>query len=247
MDFSFLSEIGLTQNEIKIYGAVLKLGSVPSGRIVYETGLHRSRVHEGLHRLIEKGMISFVKKGSTSFFEATSSEKVLDVLEEEKEKIDEKIKRIEPMISEMNRLRETKPTAEAYILQGIEGYKAMRRDVFKSGAKDLLLLGAIAVDDKALPTFFEKWYKERARKGIKMRVLYKAEARDRLLSASPYVDKRRFLPDEFSNPTVINIYGDRVVNVLWKGKYPLCFVMVNKDIADAYRKYFELFWKASKK
>ncbi|MBU0636248.1 hypothetical protein KKE06_04445, partial [Candidatus Micrarchaeota archaeon] len=57
----------------------------------------------------------------------------------------------------------------------------------------------------------------------------------------------KFLPPNISNPAVINIYGDRVVNVLWKENYPICFVMVNKDIAAAYKKYFELLWKIARK
>ncbi|MBU1930663.1 helix-turn-helix domain-containing protein, partial [Candidatus Micrarchaeota archaeon] len=63
MDFSFLQDLKLTQNEIKIYTALLNLGSVPAGRITHETGLHRSRVYEGLNRLVEKGLVGFIKKG----------------------------------------------------------------------------------------------------------------------------------------------------------------------------------------
>lgn len=240
-----MQEIGLTRNEIKIYSALLKLGSAPSGKITFETGLHRSRVYEGLNRLAEKGLVSFVKKGFAMYFEATSSEKILDVLEEEKSRIDEKIKSMQKIIPELNKFRETKPTAEAYILQGIEGFKAMRREVLKYAKNEHLMIGAIARENEAMPVFFEKWDRERKKKEIKLRILYKAEARGKAMTKRPYHADSRFLPDFISNPAVINIYGDRVVNVLWKGNYPICFVMANKDIADAYRKYFELLWRAS--
>lgn len=247
MDFSFLLELGLTQNEVKIYSALLKLGSAASGRITYETGLHRSRVYEGLNRLAEKGLVSFVKKGATTFFEATSSEKILDVLEEQKIQIDEKIKKIEKAIPELNKFRETKPTVEAYILQGIEGFKAMRRDALKHAVKEHLMIGAIARENKAMPIFFEKWNKERQKKGIKLKILYKAEYRNSAMVKRKGFAEFRFLPEHISNPAVINIYGDRVVNILWKENYPICFVMANKDIAEAYKKYFEVLWKVSKK
>ena len=140
---------------------------------------------------------------------------------------------------------QTKPTAEAYILHGVEGFKAMRRDVLKSGAKELLLIGAIAREDKVMPIFFQKWNAERSKKKILMRVLHKEEARGTV--PTPPLYKTKFLPPDITNPAVINIYGDRVVNVLWKGNYPICFVMANKDIADAYRKYFDMLWKVSEK
>ena len=56
----------------------------------------------------------------------------------------------------------------------------------------------------------------------------------------------KFLPKEIENPSIINIYGDRVANVLWKGKYPICFLLINKEIADSYRNYFEWLWKLAK-
>ncbi|VVB99567.1 HTH-type sugar sensing transcriptional regulator TrmBL1 [uncultured archaeon] len=247
VDFGFLQELGLTQNEIKIYSALLMLGSAASGRITFETGLHRSRVYEGLNRLVEKGLVSFVKKGNVTYFEATSSEKIVDVLEEEKISLENKITKIRGHIPELNKFRETKPTAEAYILQGVEGFKAMRRDLLKHAKGEHLMIGAIAREDKVLPVFFEKWNSERKRLGIKIRILYKADAKNSPMAKRPYHAESRFLPPHISNPAVINIFGDRVVNVLWKGDYPLCFVMVNKDIADAYRKYFEMLWQVSKK
>ena len=55
----------------------------------------------------------------------------------------------------------------------------------------------------------------------------------------------KFLPKEYSSPAVINIYGDKVVNVLWKEDNPICFMIINKDIADSYRKWFKLLWKTA--
>jgi len=243
MDFQFLQELGLTQNEIKIYVALLKLGSVPSGRITYETGLHRSRVYEGLNRLAEKGLVSYIKNGSTMYFQASSSEKLIDVLDEQKEELEEKKKEIEKIIPELNKFRETKPIAESYILQGIEGFKAMRRDVLKYAKNELLMLGAIGLEYKVMPLFYNKWDKERTYKKIKMRLLRKHSARS---ERDFELCKIKILPEHIDNPAVINIYGDRVVNVIWKENYPICFVMVNKDIANAYRKYFELLWDISK-
>ena len=245
MDFAFLEELGITKNEAKIYAALLSLGSVQVGRIVYESGLHRSRVYEGLNRLAEKGLVSFVKKGKTTFYEATSSEKLLDVLDDEKLKLDKKRKRIQKLIPKLNTFRETKPRAEAHVLLGVEGFKAMRRDVLKHAHKDLLLIGAIAREDKVLPNFYGWWNKERVQRKIVFRILHKESARGKPMTKLKF-SETRFLPKEIDNPAVINIYGDRVVNLVWKDDYPILFQLINKDIADSYRKYFDVLWKISK-
>jgi len=246
MDFSFLDTVGLTKNEKKIYSALLNSGAVTAGRLTYETGLHRSRVYEGLKRLVEKGLVGFVKRGLITYFQATAPEKLIDYLDEEKNRIDEKKKTIELALPELKEFTKSKPTAQAYILEGIEGFKSMRRDVLKHAKGEHLLIGAIAKEDKVMPLFFEKWNQERIKKKIKWRILHKESARGTNMTKLKFIETR-FLPAHIDNPAVINIYADRVVNVLWKDNSPICFVMENKYIAEAYKKYFELLWKISKK
>ena len=49
-----LAKIGMTQNESKVYLALLKLGMTPAQPLVRESGLHRSRVYEVLEKLQAK-------------------------------------------------------------------------------------------------------------------------------------------------------------------------------------------------
>ena len=100
-------------------------------------------------------------------------------------------------------------------------------------------------EDKELQYFFPNFDKLRVKSKIKMKVLYDSEARGKPITKLELMETK-FLPKEYSSPAVINIYADRVVNVLWKGNNPLCFMIINKDIADSYRKWFELLWKYSR-
>ncbi len=63
METAILEDIGLTSSEIKIYLALLELGIGTAGPIMRKTGLQNSVVHATLPKLVEKGFISFVKKG----------------------------------------------------------------------------------------------------------------------------------------------------------------------------------------
>ena len=53
-----LNEIGLSNNEIKIYLALLKSGLLNPTQLAEKTGLHRSYVYDTLERLLEKGIIN---------------------------------------------------------------------------------------------------------------------------------------------------------------------------------------------
>jgi len=137
-----------------------------------------------------------------------------------------------------------KPHAEAHVLAGPEGFKTMRKDVLKV-KKDIYLIGGKGKEDRVLKYFFPSFDKLRIKNKIKWKILYDNEARGKPITKTMLTEKK-FLPKEYSTPTVINIYGDRVVSVLWTGDYPLCFMIVNKDIADSYRKWFQLLWNHSK-
>ncbi len=55
----------------------------------------------------------------------------------------------------------------------------------------------------------------------------------------------RYLPEEFSSPLVIWVFGEYVAQILWDDL--IIFMTKNKKIADDYRKYFRLLWNSSVK
>lgn len=250
MAFEELEKLGLSKAESRIYLALLELGSVPSGQVVKHTGFRKSTVYETIGRLEEKGLVSNIFKNGIKHFEAANPERILDYLEEKKRQLsnDEESAKIlvEKLKSGFDVLR---PQAEAQVLVGVEGFKTMRRDVLRNSNGEHLLLGAISVENEVLGGFFDWWNKERQKKKINLRVLHKESARGKLMTDPKFMGKyfeNRYLPKEIDSPAVINIYGDRVVNLVWKDNYPICFMLINPDMADSYRKYFELLWKISK-
>ncbi|MBM3308716.1 MAG: hypothetical protein FJY77_00515 [Candidatus Altiarchaeales archaeon] len=251
MDRAILEEIGLSRAEIQLYLKLLKLGSVPSSRVVHETGFRRSTVYDGIRRLQEKGLVSHVIKNSRKYFEAANPERIIDFLHEKKRMLDQQTEEVRRILPDLKKDYSTlKPHAEAHVLMGVEGFKTMRRDVLRNAGREHLILGSIGREHEVMPVFFNNWNESREIKRIHLKMLYKETFR-RLAMASKKVFEKyyeiRFLPEEFQGPSVINIYGDRVVNVIWKGGEPICFMLINKDIADAYRQYFNYLWGRAKK
>ncbi len=246
MDTSILEEIGLSKAEIKTYIAILHLGLTTAGKIAKEIDFRKSTVYDCLHRLKEKGLVSSVIMKGVAFFQGASPERVIHFFDEQRKKMDQSEEKLQILLGELQKIHSfSKPAAEAHIFYGLEGFKTIRRDILKSKTKELLILGAIFREDKVLPTFFEQWNKERVKQKIKLRILAKQKTQDTIMKKTENM-KIRFLPNTVHNPVVINVYSDHVVSLVWKEKYPLCFMIVNKEIADAYRMYFELLWKMSK-
>src|SRR3989344_9127757 len=245
MNLSILEDVGLTKSEIEVYMSLLRLGSSKTGRITKDTSMHRSRIYESLNRLLEKGLISYVIKNGIKYFESAPPEKLIDYIDNQKNILNEKEKKIKELIINIKKeIVVTKPEAEASILTGIEGYKTMRNDVLKTG-KDLYLIGGKGKENRILQYFFPNFNKMRIKNKIKWHILFENELKNKPITKLPLMECK-FLPKGFTTPAVINVYGDRVVNVLWKGDYPLCFMVKNKDIADSYKRWFDIIWKHSK-
>jgi len=243
MDLESLKGIGLTNSEITVYTSLLNFGSVKVGTLMKKLTLHRSRVYDAINRLTDKGLVSYVIKNNIKYFEASDPDNLLNYIEEKKAKLNEKEKTIKKIIPELKKEVSLIPHAEAHVLAGKEGFKTMRKDVLKQ-KKDLYLIGAVGKEDKFLKYFFPNFNKLRIKNKIKWKILYDQEVKGKPITKLELMESK-FLPKEYSSPAVINIYANRVVNVLWTKDIPMCFMIINKEIADSYRKWIKLLWNDS--
>lgn len=251
IDENILIKLGLSNAESKIYIGLLALGEASLGNIIKQTGLRKSTIHESINRLCEKGLVSFIHKKYQKYYNASPPEQLLEVIAEKERSILDLQNKTKEFISEAKKAHLfKKPEAQAQVLVGIEGFKTMRNDIIKNSHGEHLLIGAISREDEVMPGFFKEWNKLRQKNKIKIRILHKESAREKAMTKKEFMGSHfetRFLPEEIESPAVINIYGERVVNVLWKENNPLCFLLINKEIADSYREYFEHLWKIAKR
>ena len=80
MNTQILEDIGLTPAEIKIYLALLELGATTAGPILQKTGLQNSVVHMTLNKLVDKGLISFVKEGKINHYQAANPKHIIEFI-----------------------------------------------------------------------------------------------------------------------------------------------------------------------
>ena len=86
MDISILEDLGLTNAEIKVYLALLEIGISTAGPIIKKTGLQNSVTHMTLQKLLEKGFISFIKKGKVKHYQPTNPKNIINFIDEKKER-----------------------------------------------------------------------------------------------------------------------------------------------------------------
>ncbi len=244
-----LEEIGLTRNEVRIYLALLELGSTTSGAIIKKTGIHTSKVYDGLERLIEKGLVSYVIIADTKHFKAVNPERLLDFLEEKKNKIRQEEERIKSILPEL-RLKQqlVGDDTEAEIFRGWKGLETvykMLRDTLKKGEFNYVFGASKGEDKEHVRIFFTKHLKLLAQKKIKQKIIYNESARGNIPEnlCYPQLFQVRYMSN--MTPAEINIWADKVMIVILTRK-PTVILLSNKNVADSFRQYFELMWQMAK-
>ena len=234
MDTKILENIGLTRNQVEIYLALLKLGSVTAQEIIKESGLHRSPVYDALEKLHEKGLVGFVEKDFKKYFQAVPPKKLYSYLEEKKQEISE-------LMPELEKLESSNvENINASIFKGKEGLKAIHYDMLKEG-KQIDVLGGKGLIFSELPYYIPHWEKERVKKKMKWRILWDKEEVKKEVIKKPLVIGKT-LPKGKETKSVINIYGNKVAIFLWQDKNPTAFVIDNKDVADSFRIWYDLLY-----
>jgi len=230
-----LKEAGLTENESKIYLALLEIGPANAGLISRKSGLHRRVVYDSLDMLIQKGLVGYIKRNNTRHFQAVNPERVRELLEEKEKILDE----IMPKMMELYSKSKEKEETNFYV--GINGLKTIFEDQINTG-KEILILGASNLAYEILEFYFHWFDKRRKERKIKTRII----AHEKIKSNLP-LSEIRYLPKKYHSPLAVNVYGKKTALILWDREKPLAILINNERISSGYKNYLEILWKIARK
>lgn len=235
-------ELGLTPIEGDVYLALLQLGSTKTGPLIKKTELHRATVYDVLKRLMEKGLVTFIIKEKTKYFQAAQPTHFLDLLEEEKKALQSREAYVKKTVQMLKRIREQTRQESAQIYQGRRGVKTVFEDILNYN--DICSFASKGKFGEILGSYFYQFQKKKRERKIRDRILINEE-----LKGSAYVQSIhgaiRFLPKEYDYPTATLIYGAKVAIFVFT-ESPLAFVIESNEVADSYRTYFALLWEKAR-
>ncbi len=85
-----ITEFGLDEKEARVFLASLELGGENVLTIAKKAGINRVATYEALESLIKKGLVSTFHKGKRVNYTATDPERLLHLLEQEKNRLAQK-------------------------------------------------------------------------------------------------------------------------------------------------------------
>lgn len=240
-----LETAGLSGNEVKVYLALLDLGSALAGEITKKCGVNRTNVYDALDRLTERGLASYVIKANRKHFEAAAPERIITYLDEKEEEIEKKKKLINAVLPTLEiRRRLSKEPQEATIYKGREGLKSIAEDVLKT-KRALLVFGAEGRFVELFTHYAEQWHMRRGKLKIPLKIIYNEKIRAKKSKANFPILHMRFNSQVYDTPATTWIYGDKVAIIVWSHQ-PIATLMRSKDVADSYRQFFSILWNSSK-
>lgn len=228
----------LTENEKQAYLALLQLGETTASPVLKKTGLQNSVFYRTIHRLIEKGFVSYILKGKIKHFKANKPEIFISQLKDK----EEKLKDIIPKLKELQKLSETKVEAEVFV--GVKGILAMYYSLIEDAKpnEEYYFFGPTEqVFEETMSKVYIPFRKYRAEKKVKVFGIIKRELKGKITKFKNTKEKYA----DFPLPPNMAIFRDRVVIASW-GEIPTGILIQGKDIAEQYKKLFQQMWKKAK-
>ena len=252
MELSDLKKIGLTRGEIQIYSALLDLGETTRTELAKRSGISPSKIYDVANRLLEKGIISSVKKGGVIHFSAGSPERLKEFLLQKQEELEREKGLVDSMLPQLlAKYQQKVELTDVEVFYGWEGMKSVYNDLVSALEENEInyILGASSgKDSKRADLFFGQHYVKVEKKGFKVKIIFNENIRGNTKRTGYYSRSKKheikFLyHDTF---TEINVYRGVVLFVMLLEK-PIVIRVKNNEAADSFKQFFNSLWKSAKK
>jgi sugar-specific transcriptional regulator TrmB len=239
MDITILEDLGLSKNEIAVFISLLKSGESKAGEIISSTKLQSSAVYNAINSLIERGLVSYIKKSQIKYYRAAEPEVMLEYINTKK-------REYEKMLPELKALQSRETGEGVEFFKSYKGIKTLLFELLKDAKKgDIYRFFSIEDSEeykKAVERVFRSEKQLRLEKKIMSKGIFSEKIRNIVKASS--ITKKRFL--NFPMPPNTSIFRDKVAIVNWKGDEPSGILIHSQEIADSYAKFFEHMWEKAR-
>ena len=246
---NILREIGLSNNQIKMYLTSLEKGMLSALELSRLTRISRQQVYEQSEKLVELGLYDITRKQRRKYIPA-DPERLVKLGEkriESMQDISKKLLDIAPILKSFSSGRKNK--IETHFFEGHSKVKeAYEKELAQSKNTEVLSLAGL-IDEifKYFPEkYWDKWNRKFAQHSSRARMLvhYSEIAKKFSKKDSEYKLETRYLHN-FPLRMNVDIFNDVVLIVSYADE--LAIWIESPIVSQSYRIMFELLWQQAKK
>lgn len=235
-----LKEVGLTERESKVYLALLELGSTTTGPLSKKSLIPNSKIYAVLESLENKGLVSWITKVKTKYFQVSNPDKIVSIFEEKQRLIKSNIKQLKVIQKTSENKNEVKM---------FEGMKALRGAIiefFSNSTENSIHYSygtGKSSSDKRAKIFYEWSGILKKEKHIISHLLI-SKKNEQSFKKQHKVTNHKYWQTRFSSvsfPGDVGIYQDKIIILNWDAT-PTLILIKNKNLAKEYRDFFLSAW-----
>ncbi|XOU94176.1 MAG: TrmB family transcriptional regulator [Candidatus Kerfeldbacteria bacterium] len=238
-----LINLGLSENEAKVYFASLSLGPTTILNIARASETKRTTVYSVVESLKEKGLMRLNIKGFKQFYVAEDPNKLESILESRKIQLQNSL----PEFSALYNLKGGEGFIKHY--EGLEAVKNIYEELLQK-VKPTDFYYVFADTEKWYNTdkkFYQKFLEKRAKKNIHIKILTKKSkiSIEHKKYSKNYNITSKFLPEKTKLTTNLIITPNKLVT--HQLIPPIMAVVIeNKSIINTNKQMFDLLWESIK-
>lgn len=249
---SYFSELGLEPQAAKIYLTLQSKGLLSVSDVAREAGIERTRVYRLVEQLKEVQLVVVEKTNGRTLLKSApiaNLHTLLNRKEQDLKGLQDKLWVIERLLA--NSMLSS-PTTQVQFYQGAEGLREMYWNETKATGENLSILYQ-NMQGRAGDKFFDEWVKQCNERNLMFRGLvsdtflesqrlwYNGKIGQRLRNW----ESRYIAPEMFAITHSTVIYDNVVAYYVWKDSEIFGVEIINQQIADAQRAFFEMLWKTA--
>jgi sugar-specific transcriptional regulator TrmB len=229
-----LKNLGLKESEIRVYLALLNLGTAKVGEIAKKANMYNKNTYDALKRLNDIGIISKATEEGKLVFHAEDPEKLFSLWESRRE-------HLVSTMEELKKLYRQAPSEEEiFTYKGRMGIKSVFDDVLK--ADECMEIGDVVKFKEVVHNFFLKYQLLKKEKKMKCRAIISSSVKGNRITKEIY-GKIKFAG--ISLPSLIVIYSNKVVFIHF-GEDIFETIVKSKKLHEEYVDYFNSIWDSNK-
>jgi len=244
-----LKNIGFSENEAKVYMAMLELGPATMLEISAKAGINRPTAYVQVEALKKLGLVSTQTKGKKQLFMAESPDQLESIMESKRTELEQKkgeLGKILPELLALFNLGDSKP--EVRFFEGKEGLIRMREEFLKT--KEKKMIGIMSLDD-VFNIFSDSpgtYSKRRISKGIHAKSIYTYSKGPIYKENDPAMlrEARYISPEKLPFNVDITIYDDVVAIAALRGRISGAMIR-HQEIANSFKNFLNLIWNLADK
>jgi len=248
-----LQNLGLGENETKVYLALLEMGSSMVTEIGSKAGINRTTCYDVLDRLVKYNLVSHASgKQARKKYTAQPPSYLISFLERKQKAHQKQLVEVKNKLPELEMLYNNTDKPSIKFFEGAQGIKAIFTETLDSKEDILSIADADGWDVPDMVKWAKEYNRQRAKLKIHERVLIlPTQASIAWIDNYPTTKKYthfKFLPKGkfLSFNAEVNIFEDKVMIAILKKPHRMGVLISSPYLANILKAVFEVAWESIK-